>query len=200
MAPEEADWKTYREVNRLFARAVAEQWRPGDLVWVHDYQLLLVPGILRELLPGARIGFFLHIPWPSAAILRILPQAGEILASLAAADCVGFHTATYARNYQETLLRLAGASVRGNEARLGGRRTRVGVYPMGIDARAYSSLADEKETLEVARRWRKGDKARWLVGIDRLDYTKGIPGRRCASCRSRCLRAAASRPTSASAA
>jgi len=177
VSPEEADWKTYLEVNRLFARAIAAQWRPGDLVWVHDYQLLLVPGILRELLPGARIGFFLHIPWPSAAILRILPQAREILASLLAADCVGFHTATYARNFQETLLRLAGASVRGNEARFAGRRTRVGVFPMGIDARAYSTLADEKETLEVARRWRKGDKARWLVGIDRLDYTKGIPGR-----------------------
>ena len=177
VAPDEADWNAYREVNRIFARAVAAQWHPGDLVWVHDYQLLLVPGMLRELLPHARIGFFLHIPCPSAAILRALPQAREILASLLGADLVGFHTATYARNFQEALLRLAGAAVKGDEARRDGRRTHVGVFPMGIDAQAYSSLADEKETLEVARRWRKGDKARWLVGIDRLDYTKGIPGR-----------------------
>jgi trehalose 6-phosphate synthase/phosphatase len=177
VAPDEADWNAYREVNRLFARAVAAQWRPGDLVWVHDYQLLLVPGMLRELQPAARIGFFLHIPCPSAAILRALPQAREILASLLGADLVGFHTATYARNFQEALLRLVGATVKGDEARHAGRRTHVGVFPMGIDAQAYSTLADEKETLEVARRWRKGDKARWLVGIDRLDYTKGIPGR-----------------------
>jgi trehalose 6-phosphate synthase/phosphatase len=177
LAPQEADWRAYVEVNLLFARAIAQHWREGDLVWVHDYQLLLVPRMLRELRPGARIGFFLHIPFPSAAILRVLPQAREILESLLAADCVGFHTATYARNFQEAELRLAGADVRGDEVRRAGRRTHVGVFPMGIDARSYSALADEKETLEVARKWRKGDKARWLVGIDRLDYTKGIPGR-----------------------
>jgi trehalose 6-phosphate synthase/phosphatase len=177
IAPEDADWLAYREVNRLFARAIAAQHKPGDLVWVHDYQLLLVPGMLRELLPGARIGFFLHIPFPAPAILRTLPQARALLASLLAADCVGFHTAGYARHFQEALLRLGGATVRGDWALQAGRRTRVGVFPMGIDAKAFSALADEKETLEVARRWRKGDKARWLVGIDRLDYTKGIPGR-----------------------
>ncbi|HEX6911254.1 MAG TPA: trehalose-6-phosphate synthase, partial [Longimicrobium sp.] len=85
--------------------------------------------------------------------------------------------AGYARHFQEALLRIAGAAVRGDEARHAGRRVRVGVFPIGIDAQAFSTLADEKETLEVARRWRKGDKSRWLVGIDRLDYTKGIPGR-----------------------
>ncbi len=177
VAPQDADWDAYVEVNRLFARVLAAQWRPGDLVWVHDYQLMMLPRFLRELRPEACIGFFLHIPFPAPAILRVLPQAQTLLESLLSADCVGFHTATFARHFHESLLRLLGANVRGNEVRRNGRRTRVGVFPMGIDARAYSALADERETLEVARRWRKGDKARWLVGIDRLDYTKGIPGR-----------------------
>ncbi len=174
---EAADWRVYQQVNQRFADAVAAQWREGDLVWVHDYQLLLVPGLLRAKLPGARIGFFLHIPFPAGALWRALPQGREILAQLLGADLVGFHTASYARNFQETLLRLAGARVRGREVELAGRTTRVGVFPMGIDARSFSALADEKETLDVAKRWRRGDKARWLVGIDRLDYTKGIPGR-----------------------
>jgi trehalose 6-phosphate synthase/phosphatase len=175
--PEPGDWQQYSEVNERFAEIVAAHWREGDLVWVHDYQLLLVPSLLRRRIPAARIGFFLHIPFPVGALWRTLPQAREILAALLSADLVGFHTASYARNFEEALLRLLGARVRGREVELAGHTTRVGVFPMGIDARAFSALADEKETLEVARRWRKGDKARWLVGIDRLDYTKGIPGR-----------------------
>ena len=176
-AASDADWRVYREVNRRFAQAVAERLREGDRIWVHDYQLLLVPGMLRALVPAARIGFFLHIPFPASALWRTLPQGREILTQLVGADLVGFHTASYARHFQEALLRLAGARVRGREVEFAGRRMRVGVFPMGIDARSFSALADEKETLDVARRWRRGDKARWLVGIDRLDYTKGIPSR-----------------------
>ena len=86
------DWEPYVEVNERFADMVAEQYQPGDLIWVHDYQLLLLPGLLRQRLPDARIGFFLHIPFPSEELFRTLPERDRLLRGLLGADLVGFHT------------------------------------------------------------------------------------------------------------
>jgi trehalose 6-phosphate synthase/phosphatase len=92
-------WDVYRRVNQHFADAVIEEWQPGDLVWVHDYHLMLVPGLVRERCPEARIGFFLHIPFPAPEIFRILPWRRELLTGVLGADLVGFHTLSYARHF-----------------------------------------------------------------------------------------------------
>ncbi|MEQ1738185.1 MAG: trehalose-6-phosphate synthase, partial [Rhodoglobus sp.] len=98
-------WDEYVAVNRRFAEEVARQSRPGDTVWVHDYQLLLVASMLRELCPAVRIGFFLHIPFPPTAILRALPYREQLLRGLLGADLVGFHTPSYARHFASALKR-----------------------------------------------------------------------------------------------
>ncbi len=103
-----AGWDAFRAVNAKFARAVAERGEPGDQVWVHDYQLVLVPAMLRELVPDGRIGFFLHIPFPSDDILSLLPWSEDILRGILGADLVGFHTYAYLRNFCDALQRVLG--------------------------------------------------------------------------------------------
>jgi trehalose 6-phosphate synthase/phosphatase len=98
------NWKVYSSVNQRFAEAAAEQYSPGDLVWVHDYQLALVPRFLRRLIPDARIGFFLHIPFPSSEVFRILPWRNEILQGMLGADIIGFHTYSYMSHFTRALL------------------------------------------------------------------------------------------------
>ena len=103
------DYDAYAAVNQRFAELVAEQYRPGDLVWIHDYQLMLLPALLRELIPDARIGFFLHIPFPSSEIFRLLPQRQQLLEGMLGADLVGFHTAAFIRHFASSVLRLLAA-------------------------------------------------------------------------------------------
>ena len=92
-------WAAYRDVNARFADRVAETWRPGDLIWVHDYHLMLLPALLRQRLPAAKIGYFLHVPFPSPEVFRILPWRRELLQGLLGADLVGFHTSAYLRHF-----------------------------------------------------------------------------------------------------
>src|SRR6266568_915693 len=107
---EVSGFDAYEQVNARFADAVAAHWQPGDLVWIHDYQLMLVPAMLRERIPDARIGFFLHIPFPSSEIFRLLPQRELLLEGLLGADLIGFHTATFIRHFASAALRLVGAA------------------------------------------------------------------------------------------
>ncbi len=168
-------WETYRSVNQRFADVVAKHYRPGDLVWVHDYQLCLVPGLLRERIPEARIGFFLHIPFPSSEVLQALPWRKELLDGLLGADLVGFHTFAYVRHFASALLRLSGLTPQVDRVEVNGREVRFGVFPMGVDARAFSDAAQRPEVVEAARRIREeAGGQRILLGVDRLDYTKGI--------------------------
>ena len=113
------DFDAYEAVNVRFADAVAARYEPGDLVWIHDYQLMLVPQLVRERVPDARIGFFLHIPFPSSEIFRMLPQRERMLEGLLGADLVGFHTATYVRHFVSSVLRLLGASTEVDRIALG---------------------------------------------------------------------------------
>src|SRR5262249_8366154 len=136
-----ADWEAYRRVNERFAAALADAWQPGDLVWVHDYHLLLVPGMLRRRLPDATIGFFLHIPFPSAEVFRILPWREQILRGLLGADIVGFHTAEYAHHFRYACTQLIGAEDNGEELCFEDRKIRAGTYPIGIDAAHFDKLA-----------------------------------------------------------
>jgi len=171
-------WEAYRQANQRFANAVADAYRPGDAIWVHDYQLMLVPEMVRRLVPDARIGFFLHVPFPSSEVFRILPWRREILDGLLAADLVGFHTFAYLRHFLTSLLHVQGIEAEVDRIRVGDRTVKAGVFPMGIDAGAFDGLARDPEVqAEVAAiREHAGDR-RILLGVDRLDYTKGIPRR-----------------------
>jgi trehalose 6-phosphate synthase/phosphatase len=170
------DFDAYEAVNRKFADAVAERYEPGDLVWIHDYQLMLVPGMLRERIPDARIGFFLHIPFPSSEIFRVVPGREALLEGLLGADLVGFHTATFVRHFVSAVLRITGATTEVDRVAFRGREVRLGVFPMGVDAARFSALAESEDVRALAESHRATG-AKLLVGIDRLDYTKGIPRR-----------------------
>lgn len=172
------DWEVYRKVNERFADSVAAHYRPGDVIWVHDYQLFLVPELIRQRIPDATIGFFLHIPFPSYEVFRLLPWREAILRGLLGADLIGFHTASYLRHFASSLLHILGAEVDVTRLSHEGRIVELGVFPMGVDVETFSSLQSDPGVLrDVAelRRIHAGTKI--LLGIDRLDYTKGVPRR-----------------------
>jgi trehalose 6-phosphate synthase/phosphatase len=171
------DWEAYRAVNARFAEVVVQHYRPGDLIWVHDYQLALVPALIRARLPEAKIGFFLHIPFPASEVFRLFPWREQFLRGLLGADVVGFHTFSYVRQFNDTLMHLLGLPSAVSVA-FEGREVRLWAYPMGVDARALESHARDPEIQAEADKLRAelGD-TRLLLGVDRLDYTKGIPRR-----------------------
>jgi trehalose 6-phosphate synthase/phosphatase len=173
-----AGWEAYRDVNELYAEAIARVTRPGDLVWIHDYQLMLVPALLRRRIPEARIGFFLHIPFPSSEVFRVLPWRTDILHGLLGADLVGFHTFGYLRHFVTSLLHLQGMETDVDRVTVDGRDVQFGVFPMSIDAGTFARLASEPDVRASTAAIRRGAAGRQIIlGIDRLDYTKGIPRR-----------------------
>jgi len=172
-----SDWDAYVEANQLFADVVAAQYRKDDLVWVHDYQLLLLPGLLRRRLPEARIGFFLHIPFPSEELFRTLPSRARLLEGILGADLVGFHTPAYLRHFATALTDILGLTVDIDRVQLPGREVRLGVFPMGVDSASFEALARGPAVEAEAEALRGDGSVRMLVGVDRLDYTKGIPRR-----------------------
>ncbi|WP_309896721.1 bifunctional alpha,alpha-trehalose-phosphate synthase (UDP-forming)/trehalose-phosphatase [Archangium sp.] len=178
MPRQDRDWEAYRKVNERFADLVVRHYQPGDTIWVHDYQLMLVPALLRARLPQARIGYFHHIPFPSSEIFRTLPRRTELVRGLLGADLIGFHTHTYVRHFTSSLMRLVGLETVVDQVAYEGRQVRLGDFPMGIDAQAFENLANEPAVLEDVRVHREQSKGqRLLMGVDRLDYTKGIPQR-----------------------
>jgi trehalose 6-phosphate synthase/phosphatase len=171
-----AQFEAYRKVNERFADKVAEVAEPGDLIWVHDYQLMLLPELLRQRIPDARIGFFLHIPFPSSETFRVLPQRSRILRGLLGADLIGVHTYEYADNLQRSFRRLLGLESSGGTVLYSGRTVRIQTHPIGIDVdelreAAFSAKA-ERYLLDLKRRI--GER-QVVLGVDRLDYTKGLP-------------------------
>jgi len=170
-------WEGYVEANEAFAEAVAAHYRPGDMIWVHDYQLFLLPGLLRERLPGARIGFFLHVPFPSEELFRTLPSRDRLLRGMLGADLVGFHTPAYLRHFATSLTDILGLVVEIDRVQLPGREVRLGVFPMGVDAAAFAAMAADPAIDGEVHAIRGDGSVRILVGVDRLDYTKGIPRR-----------------------
>jgi len=180
-------WEAYVAVNRRFAEVVAANMEPGDRVWVHDYQLLLLPGMIRELYPEASIGFFLHIPFPSFEVFRILPWRKEILKGMLGADLVGFHTYDYERHFFSSVRRLLGFEVHFNEIVMQERIVLADNFPMGIDYAKFRDAAfthrqkPMKDRSEIQQALDKhlmlGTDVRLVLSIDRLDYTKGIVNR-----------------------
>lgn len=181
------NWKTYRAVNQKFADAVLEKADEEDTIWVHDYQLMLVPQMVREKRPKISIGFFLHIPFPSFEIFRTLPWRDEILQGLLGSDLIGFHTYDYERHFLSSVRRLLRLEVSFNDISLDNRVIKVDSFPMGIDYKKFSEAAKlhqerkEGEQSELQQRLnihKKADpEAKFLLSIDRLDYTKGIAKR-----------------------
>lgn len=173
-----AEWQAYQEVNRLFRDKVLEIARPNDTLWIQDYHLMLLPALIREALPEARIGFFLHIPFPSYEIYRYLPWRTEILEGLLGADLIGFHTYGYTRHFLSSLLRLLGLEQEFGQVMVEGRPVNVETFPLGIDVDRFARAAEDPATvteLEDLRRRIGGGKV--ILSVDRLDFTKGIPER-----------------------
>lgn len=164
------EWATYEEVNRRFAAAASAIAAEGDLFWIHDYQLLRAPRHLRRERPDARIAFFLHVPFPPYDLFRILPWDREVLRGLLACDLVGFHVPGYAANFLDCAERLLGARVDREAGKIehGERTVTIGAFPLGIDGDRYTKWANEAPPREA------GDE-RIVLGVDRLDYTKGLP-------------------------
>ena len=171
-------WQAYVRVNQRFAEAVAEIAAPGATVWVQDYQLQLMPAALRKLRPDLRIGFFLHIPFPPTELFQQLPWRKEIVEGLLGADLVGFHTPGGVRNFRWLATRFTDATPgpARNEVTYGDRVVKLGAFPISIDSGALSALSQTSEVQERAKQIRAdlGDPAHVILGVDRLDYTKGI--------------------------
>ncbi len=170
-------WEEYRAVNERFADTVVDLYRVGDSIWVHDFQLLLLPGLLRQRLPRARIGFFLHIPFPSSEVFAALPHREQMLRGLLGADLIGFHTEAYARHFLSSIQRVLGITGEMEEVRHESRPVRLGAFPMGVDAAALDARARAEPVEEELRALRDDGSCRLLLAVDRLDYTMGIPRR-----------------------
>ncbi|RIB12039.1 glycosyltransferase family 20 protein [Gigaspora rosea] len=174
------DWEAYEIVNGLFAEAVNEIVQDGDLVWVQDYHLMLLPAMLREKMGegklNVKIGFFLHTPFPSSEIYRILPVRREVLIGVLNSDLIGFHTYDYARHFLSSCTRILGLSTMPNSVYYDGRHVHVGTFPIGIDPEKFSEglknpvIQKRIKTLEE-----KFKGVKLIVGVDRLDYIKGVP-------------------------
>jgi trehalose 6-phosphate synthase len=178
-------WDRYVDVNRRFAEATSRAAAPGATVWVQDYQLQLVPQMLRSLRPDLTIGFFLHIPFPPVELFMQMPWRTEIVEGLLGADLVGFHLAGGAQNFLILARRLTGANTsrasigvrsRFGEIHVGSHTVKVGAFPISIDSTALDHKARDKDVRARAREIRHelGNPAKILLGVDRLDYTKGI--------------------------
>jgi trehalose 6-phosphate synthase/phosphatase len=173
-----ANWRAYERVNRKYCDAVLEVARPGDTIWVQDYQLMLLPQMLRERLPDASIGFFLHIPFPSSEVFRILPWRREILEGLLGSDLIGFHTYDYVRAFLASTRRILGLDEQYGRLLVDERLVTVDAFPMGIDYERYRQGAEAPAARKSARRVTAADAGRKIIlSVDRLDYTKGIPER-----------------------
>jgi trehalose 6-phosphate synthase len=173
-------WESYVAVNRRFAERAAEVAAEAATVWVHDYQLQLVPTMLRELRPDLRIGFYLHIPFPPAELFSQLPWRRQILEGLLGADLVGFQLNGAAQNFIRLVRQRVGHKTHRDLVYLPeGRTVRAAAFPISIDASAYEELARSEEVGQRAKEIRElvGDPASIFLGVDRLDYTKGIYAR-----------------------
>jgi trehalose 6-phosphate synthase/phosphatase len=173
-------WEHYVEVNRRFCQTLIEILKPDDAIWIHDYHLMLLPGMLREKSPTATIGFFLHIPFPNYEMFRLLPGkwSKRILEGLLGADLIGFHTNDYKQDFLRCVLRILGHDSNIGEILVGDRIVKAGTFPMGIDFSKFHEGAShsqaQQDKIEISGQLKE---AKVVLSIDRLDYTKGIINR-----------------------
>ena len=177
---EQQHYEAYHAVNSLFARQLMKLVEPGDVIWVHDYQLIPLGRYLRQLQFQGSIGFFLHIPFPHVQILRLLPNYAELVRDLCQYDLVGFQTEDDLRSFYSCIEQVAPYALppSGQQLVIGGRRMRVGVYPIGVDVDEVSKEAIATMGDETVQRMITSLQGRKLmIGVDRLDYSKGLTER-----------------------
>lgn len=169
-------WEAYKEVNALFCEAALQIIEPGDIVWVHDYQLMLLPKMIRERIPDISIGYFHHIPFPSYELFRTLPERAEILEGLLGADLVAFHTHGYMRHFISAVYRVLKLDCTMDEIQLDDRVVDVDAFPMGINFEMYQNALQNKAIREKTEELGESfGKSKLMLSVDRLDYSKGIP-------------------------
>jgi trehalose 6-phosphate synthase/phosphatase len=182
----EVSWKAYVKINRMYAEKILENIKDGDIVWIHDYHLMLVPQMIREQEPGIPIGLFVHIPFPSFEIFRLLPWRQEIIEGMLGADLIGFQTYDYVRHFMSTVRRLLGLDSVFNRIAIGERTLKVDVFPKGINydrfrnkaLHVHSSTSQPSVIQEEMRLFKEsGNLEKLIMSMDKLDYTKGIPQR-----------------------
>jgi trehalose 6-phosphate synthase/phosphatase len=168
-------WAAYKKVNALFLEKVLEVARDNDILWVQDYHLMLLPMMVREHLPSARIGFFLHIPFPSYELFRTLENREELLMGLMGSDLIGFHTFNYMRHFISALYRITGIESDDNNFHCCNRTLFVDSFPMGINYDNFYNSYKKKEVISFASHFRERYSDRKIIlSVDRLDYSKGI--------------------------
>ncbi|GMF37820.1 unnamed protein product [Phytophthora fragariaefolia] len=169
-------WDAYKLANKRFAQAVNQVYREGDFVWVHDYHLMMLPSLLRSRHPNCKIGWFLHTPFPTAEMYRMLPVGREILEGLLGADLLGFHTYDYARHFIAACARVPGASTSPKGIELNDHFSAIGVFPIGIDPEHFEDILNSDVTQNrIKELTAKFAGCKVIIGVDRMDYIKGIP-------------------------
>lgn len=171
-------WESYKEVNKLFAKAVLKNAKKEATVWVHDYHLMLVPKYIKETKPATSVGFFLHIPFPSYEIFRQIPQRQEILEGLMGSDLVGFHIYDYVRHFTSSVLRTLGRSSNNGVIEYGTRSVKADAFPISIDYKKFKKAAlSAKVNNEIKILDEHYKNKKIILSVDRLDYSKGIASR-----------------------
>ncbi|SEA16431.1 trehalose 6-phosphate synthase/phosphatase [Arachidicoccus rhizosphaerae] len=171
----EKNWQAYQSVNKKFAEAVMKVAKPGDTIWIHDYQLMLVPQLIRQQLPDVSIGYFQHIPFPSYEVFRLIPWRNELLTGMLGADLIGFHTYDDVRHFISAILRILDVQSNMNVIEFEKRLITAEAFPMGIDYDKYFNHVKSTNTQKYSRKiiaQLEGKKL--VISIDRLDYSKGI--------------------------
>jgi trehalose 6-phosphate synthase/phosphatase len=173
-----ADWEAYRKVNEEFASEILKVAEKGDTVWIHDYHLFLLPGMLRKRMPELSIGYFLHIPFPSSEVFRTLPWRNEILKGMLGADLIGFHTYDYVLHFLSSVRRLLGYENSLGYIQVGSRTVKISSFPISIDFEYFSVAHKAKDVVKEKKEiLGRVDNRKIIMSIDRMDYTKGIPQR-----------------------
>ncbi|KAG7812555.1 hypothetical protein KL921_001787 [Ogataea angusta] len=179
---DEIAWAAYLEANKLFCQTILKEIKDGDVIWVHDYHLMLLPSLLREQLnkkglPNVKIGFFLHTPFPSSEIYRILPVRKEILEGVLSCDLIGFHTYDYVRHFLSSVERILKLRTSPQGVVYNDRQVTVSAYPIGIDVDKFLNglRTDEVKSRIKQLESKFGQDCKLIVGVDRLDYIKGVP-------------------------
>ncbi len=169
-------YRVYRGVNRRYAQALYPLLEKDDSVWIHDYHLFPLGEEIRRLGWNGKLGFFLHTPFPPADVFSILPWASEVLSAMLAYDLIGVHTRRYLLNLVDAFRSELGGDWNGFSFAYGGNSARLGVYPIGIEPAPFQDAA-RRSTLTIAGMFGLDEQTRIIIGVDRLDYTKGIPHR-----------------------
>ena len=183
---ENDQWENYVSVNQKYANSILEEINDGDKIWIHDYQLLLVPQMIKSVKKNITIGFFLHIPFPSFEIFRIFPKREDLLNGILGADLIGFHTYDYQRHFLSSVRRILHLNVSFNLIEQLDRKIIVNTFPMGIDYEKFEKTSIEHKKIDQNKysqlrmqleKHKLNNQGKIVLSIDRLDYTKGIVNR-----------------------